>query len=116
MASLDTIKFLDTYVCCINNPHWQSSGIIFLCKYEIVISYTLIGSSFAVFVLLLDVILSALHEKPRRKDGVTEKSTLKFLCEGHLFDCTPSFLCHFLLLSLFTLFPFPSDILAEWPL
>ena len=37
------IAFLDTYVC-INNPYWESSGIIItLCKYEIVISDTLIG-------------------------------------------------------------------------
>ena len=41
--SLDSIKFLGTHVC-INNPHWQSSGIIvFLCKYYIDISNTLIG-------------------------------------------------------------------------
>ena len=34
---------------------------------------------------------------PRRnKDWVTEKSTLKNLCEGHhFFDCTPSFLCYY---------------------
>ena len=75
MTSLDTTEFLDTHVC-INNPHWQSSGIIiFLCKYYIVISDTLVGSFLDVLFLLLAVILSELHEKPRRKDWVTEKST-----------------------------------------
>ena len=44
MTSLDAIKFLDTNVS-INNVLLQSSGIIiFLCKYGIVISDTLIGS------------------------------------------------------------------------
>ena len=37
ITSLDTIEFLDTHVCT-NNSHWQSSGIIFLCKCNI--SYT----------------------------------------------------------------------------
>ena len=61
----------------INNPHWQSSGIIFFCKYYIVISDTLVGSFLDVLFLLVAVILSGLHEKqPRRnKDWVTEKST-----------------------------------------
>ena len=49
--------------------------IIFLYKY-LVISDTLGGSFFDVFFLLLAVILSKLHEKPRsNKDSVTEKST-----------------------------------------
>ena len=40
---MDRIAFLDTHVC-VNNPNCQSSGIkIFLCKYYIVISDTLIG-------------------------------------------------------------------------
>ena len=40
------------------------------------ISDTLEGSFFNVFFLLLAVILSELHEKPRsNKDSVTEKST-----------------------------------------
>ena len=46
ITSLDTIEFLDTSVS-INNPHWQSSGImIFLCKYYIVISDTPVVSFF----------------------------------------------------------------------
>ena len=48
ITSLDTIEFLDTSIS-INNPHWQSSGImIFLCKYYIVISDTPVGSLFDV--------------------------------------------------------------------
>ena len=38
-----------------------------------VISETLVGSFLVVFFLSLAVILSELHEKPRRKDCVTEK-------------------------------------------
>ena len=75
ITSLATIEFVDTQVC-VNNPHWQSSGIIiFLCKYCIVISGKLIGSFLDVFSLLLAVILSELQEKPKRKYWVTEKST-----------------------------------------
>ena len=74
--SLDTIEFLDTHVC-INNPYWQSSGIIiFMCKFCLVISDALVDSSLDVVFLLLAVILSELHKKPREnKDWVTEKST-----------------------------------------
>ena len=74
ITCLGTIEFLDTHVC-INNPHRQSSGIIiFLSKYYIVISDTLVGSFLDVLYLLLAVILSELHEKPRGKDLVTGKS------------------------------------------
>ena len=73
--SLNTITFLDRHVC-INKPYWQSSGIIvFLWKYHIVISDTLIGSFLDVLFLLLVVIFLELHGKPRRKVWVTEKST-----------------------------------------
>ena len=69
------IEFLDTSAF-INNPHWQSSGIlIFLCKYYIVVSDSLVGSFLDVLFLSLAVILSELHGKTRRKDWVTEKST-----------------------------------------
>ena len=47
---------------------------IFLCKFDVVISDTLVGSFLDVLFLLLALILSELHEKPRRKDLVTEKS------------------------------------------
>ena len=71
---LDTTEFLDTHVC-INNPHWQRSGItIILYKYDIVISDALVGGFMDVLFLLLSVILSELHEKPNRKDWLTEKS------------------------------------------
>ena len=81
ITSLDIIEFIDTHAC-INNPHWQSSGIIILlCKYDIVISDTLVGSFLDALFLFFAVILSELHEKPRRR--VTEKSSKKNLCEGH---------------------------------
>ena len=77
-------------------------------KYYIVISNKLVGSFLDVLFLSLAVILSELHQKPRRKDLVTAKNTQKNLCEGHhFFDCTSSFLCHFLLLSSSTPFPLP---------
>ena len=67
--------YLDAYVF-INNPYWQSCGIIiFLCKYYVVISDTLVGFFLDVLIFLLAGILSELHEKTRGKDWVTEKST-----------------------------------------
>ena len=65
------------HTCYINNPHCQISGIIIsLCKDYIVTSDTLVGSFLDVLFLLLAVILSGLHEKPRRnKDWATEKGT-----------------------------------------
>ena len=77
ITSSNTIEFFDTDVF-INSPHWQSSGIlIFLCKYYIVISDTLVYSFLDALFLLLAVILSELHEKPRRKDWVTEKKYIE---------------------------------------
>ena len=83
------------HTCCINNPHWQISGItIFLCEHYIVTSYTLAGSFLDVLFLLLAVILSGLHEKPRRnKDWVTEKGTQKNLWEGITFLTVDSSFC-----------------------
>ena len=102
MRSLDTIEFLDTHVC-INNPYWQSSGIIIsLCKCYIVNSDTLLGASFlGMLFLLVAEKSSELYEKPKRnKDWVTKKKYIEELMCGHqLFNCTPSFLCYFLLLS-----------------
>ena len=79
-------------------------NIRILCKYYIVVSDTLVCSFLDVLFLLLAIILSGLHDKPRRnKDRVTEKTTQKNLSQGHhFFPCTPSFLCHFLFLSLST--------------
>ena len=65
IASLVTIEFIDTHVC-INNPHGLSSGITtFLCKYEVVISDTLVVSFLDVLFLLVAVILSDFYEKPK---------------------------------------------------
>ena len=48
--------------------------------------FTPVGSFLDMLSLLLTVILSELHEKPRRnKYWITEKSTLKNLCEGITF-------------------------------
>ena len=90
---MDTIVFLDTYLC-VNNTYWQSNGIIiFLCKYYIFISETLIGYWMYFSCCSLYVNLS---EKLRRKDWVTEKSALKNLFERHsAFGCRSSLLCYF---------------------
>ena len=59
---------------------------------------------FDALFLLLAVILSEFHEKPRRKYWVIDRSTLKNLCETHhFFGCMPSLLCRFL--SLFWSIP-----------
>ena len=94
-------EYLDTHIC-INNPHWQNSEIIiFLCKYDIVISEILVGSFLDVLFCLLTVILSEFHEKPRRKVWVTEKIHRRICVRDIIFwNCTPSFLCHSLLRSL----------------
>ena len=94
IVSLDTIAF-DIHIY-INNPHWQSSRIIiFLCKYYIVFSDTLRGSS-------MSFSCCSLYTKEERLSY--RKSTQENLCEvHHLLDCTPSFLCHFW--SFFCLLP-----------
>ena len=99
--SFRTNVFLDTHVY-IKSTNWQGTGItITLWKYNIVISDILIGYVDVIF-LLLAIILSALHENwEKTNDWIAEKSTQKNLCEGHhFFDCTSSFLCHFLSLFL----------------
>ena len=77
---------------CIKNPHWQSSEImIFFCKYDVVISDIydvvildiLVGSFLDVLYCLLAVILSELHEKPRRRNWVTEK-VHRWICARHI--------------------------------
>ena len=73
----DNLIFRDTCMIhvCISNPHWQNSEImIFFCKYDVVISDILVGSLLDVLYFFLAVILSELHETPRRKEWVTEKS------------------------------------------
>ena len=72
-----------------------------------VISDTMITDRFLdVFFLLLALILSEFHEKPRRKNRVTEKSTKKNLCEEHhFFGCMSSFLYHMSFLSLISSTP-----------
>ena len=55
--------------------------------------------------IFLAVTLLHLYEK-RRRNKATEQSTQKNLCKGHpFFDCTCSFLCHFLFSYSFTTFP-----------
>ena len=82
-----------------------------MCKYYIVISDTLVYSFLDMLFLLLAVVLSEFHEKPRRNvDWVTEKSTFIFS------DWAPSVLYRFLLLSSSTLSCIRSDVLVVWPL
>ena len=93
---------------CIKNPHWQNSEImIFFCKYDVVISDILVGSFLDVLYFFLTVILSELHETPRRKERVTEKVYRRICARGITFlTALPSLLFfNFLLLSLFSLPP-----------
>ena len=53
-----------------------------MCKYYIVISDILVGSFLDVLFLLLTVILSELHVKPRRNDWVSEKMYRKICVRG----------------------------------
>ena len=56
----------------------------------------------------------------RNQEGKIELQKKKYVeeivCGTSFFDCTPSFLCNLLLLSLSSPSPFPSDVLVEWPL
>ena len=82
-----------------------------MCKYHIVILDTLVALECAFLVARCNII--RLYKKPRRKDWVTEKSTLKNLCEEHHFcGCTPSCLYHFL--SLFSSTPSLSSTPGLW--
>ena len=55
--------------------HFVINHLIILCKYKIVVSDTLVDSFLDELFSLFAVMLSGLHEKPRRnKDWVTEKS------------------------------------------
>ena len=77
--------------------------------FQLVISDTLVGSFLDVLFLLLAVILSGLHEKPRRnKDWVTEKKYI----EEFMWGTSLSWMHALLSLSLFVAFfiysfPFP---------
>ena len=74
-------KILVTRLCCLTNPHWQSSRIIlFLCKYYIVFSDALVGSLLDVLFLLLAVILSGFHEKLRRNKIELQKKVHGRIC------------------------------------
>ena len=82
VTSLNTIEFLVTYVF-INNLHWQNSGILlFLRKYYIDISDTLVGSFLDVFFLLLAVIISEFREKPRKKNWRYRKKYIEKVLWG----------------------------------
>ena len=110
ITSLDTIQFLDMHVWCINNPYWQSSGIIiFFCICYIVISDT-VGGSF----------LDVLSIPRRNKDLVIQKSTMKNLWERHhFFDWmdSKSFFVAFFVYSLYLHIPkagiLRDDIMSE---
>ena len=86
---------------CMNNPHWQSGGvIIFLCKYFIVISDILVGTFLHVPFLLVVVIRATWEEGIKIE---LQKKVHRRICVTDItfFDCTPSFLCHVLLLAFF---------------
>ena len=83
--------------------------LYFLCKYCIVISGALVGSSLDVLLFLLAILLSEPHEKPRRNNDRVKKNI-------HFFWLHAILSISFLLLSPSTPLLFLSDVLAEWPL
>ena len=96
IRSYNTIEFLDTHVF-INNPNWQSSGIIiFLCPIDIVISDALVS-------FFLDVLFFFMRNQEGIKVELQKKVHL-----DEFFDCIPSFLCHILLPSLSTTLEWPN--------
>ena len=106
------IHWIFRHTCCINNPHWQSCGIIiFLCKYYIVISDALIGSFLDVLILLLAVTLSGFHEKPRRNEDWITKKVHRRIC---LRDITFLVACPPFYVTFFVAFFVYSLPLSEW--
>ena len=69
------------YHACMNNPHWQSSGIvIFLCKHDVVISDTLIGSFLGVFLVVARCnIIRASWETKKERLSYRKKCKEKFM-------------------------------------
>ena len=81
ITSLDTIEFLDTHAC-INNPHWEVSGIIiFLRKYYIVISDALGGFSFGcvLFVARCNIIRALSETKKEQRFSYRENYIEEFV-------------------------------------
>ena len=103
------------HTCCINNLHWQSSRIIFLCKYY----FRHTGRIFlrcAFFVASCNIIRASWETKKEWRMSYRKKYIEKSEWETSLFWLMVSFLCHLFLLSWSTLSPFPINVLAEWPL
>ena len=86
----------------------QWNYIMFV-QYYLVISEAMVASSLDVLFLYS---LQYYQCFMRNQEGLMIELQKSYI---HFFDCTPSFLYLFLLLSLSTLFPFSSDILAEMP-
>ena len=103
------------HTCCINNLHWQSSRIIFLCRYY----FRYIGRLFlrcAFFVACCNIIRASWETNKEWRLSYRKKYIEKSEWGTLFFWLVDSFLCHLFLLSLSTPSPFPSDVLAEWPL
>ena len=108
MTFLDTTEFLDTHVC-INNPHWQSSGIIiFLYKYDAAIYFSWICSSSRSLQYYQSFIRNQegkieLQKKVHRRICVSEITFLTARSSFYVFFCW----------SLSSPSPFPIDVLDE---
>ena len=98
------------YHACMNNPHWQSSGIvIFLCKHDVVISDTLIGSFLDVFLVVARCnIIRASWETKKERLSYRKKYIEEFVWGISLFWLhalhSMSFCCFLCLL------PLPSQV------
>ena len=85
--------------------------MIFLRKYHIVISDTLVGSSW-----ICANIIRILWETKKERLSYRKKYVEEFVWGIFLFWLHALLFFVFLLLSSSTPSPFPSDVLAEWPL
>ena len=109
IISWDTIGFLDTHAIYTTHIDKWRNYYIFM-QYHIVISGTLVRSFLDVLFLLLDVILTGPHEKPRRnKDWVTEKKYIEeFVCGASLLGLNALVSMSFCVLSSSIYSPFPN--------
>ena len=73
------------HICCINNPHWQSSGIItFLYKYYIVISDAMVGC-FLFFVAGCNIIRASWETKKELRLSYRKNYIREFVWGTQLF-------------------------------
>ena len=100
-----------------SNSHWQCSRIIiFLCKYYIVILDTLVGSSWMYALCARCNINRTSWVTKKERLSYRKKYIEEFVQGISLFWLHPLLSMSFSRFFLSTPSPFPSNVLAEWPL